>query len=286
MSSRWVLYGYKVYNDIFEVIPDEAETVSRIFNEYMSGLSLKAIAERLTAEQVIYKPGKSEWNKNMVSRILENPHYAGDDDYPAIVVSDIYDAVISRKNALGGKREKDTPEIKYLKSVIFCSTCGKQIHRLAKYSNDHEKWLCENNCKVAVYMDDETLFGKIISIINKVISQPDLLRVKTTVDSELNIEALRKTNEVRYMLDQPNIQFNPIKKALFDCTESRFDSFAFDETTYTEPLIKYIGQQPKIDKIDVQLLSTVVRKIYINRDGSITICFMNGKQINSEKEEQ
>lgn len=88
------------------------------------------------------------------------------------------------------------------------------------------------------------------------------------------------------MLDQPNIQFNPIKKALFDCTESRFDSFAFDETTYTEPLIKYIGQQPKIDKIDVQLLSTVVRKIYINRDGSITICFMNGKQINSEKEEQ
>ena len=285
MSSRWVLYGYKVYNDIFEIIPDEAEIVSRIFNEYMSGLSLKTIAERLTSEQVIYKPGKSDWNKNMVSRIIENSHYAGTDGYPAIVDKDTFDKALAKKISLGGKREKDTSEIKYLKSVVFCSTCGEQIHRLGKYSLDHEKWLCNNNCKVAVYMDDKTLFNNIISVINKVILEPDLLNRQTTVAFELDIEALRKTNEVRYMLDQPNIQFNPVKKTLFDCTESRFNSFLFDETTYTEPLISYIGQQTIIAKIDIQLLSTGVRQIYINRDGSITICFINGKHINSEKEE-
>lgn len=286
MSSRWVLYGYKVFDDIFEIIPNEAQTVSRIFNEYISGSSLKRIAERLTAEQVLYKPGKSEWNKNMVSRILDNSHYAGDEYYPAIIGRDIFETALTRKNTLGGKREKDSPEIKYIKSVIYCSTCGKQIHRLGKYSNNHEKWLCDNNCKVAVYMDDDTLFGKIMSVMNKVISQSDLLKINTTVDSDLDIESLRKTNEVRYMLDQSGLQFQPIKKALFDCTESRFNCLSFDEIIYTEPLISYMGQQSMIDKIDVQLLSTVVRKIYINRDGSITICFINGKEINSEKEEQ
>ena len=74
----------------------------------------------------------------MFSRIIENSHYAGDERYPAIIGKDIYEAAISRKNTIGGKREKDTAEIKYLKSVIYCSKCGELIHRSAKYSTRGE----------------------------------------------------------------------------------------------------------------------------------------------------
>ena len=285
MSSRWVLFGYKVYNDVFEVIPEEAKIVASIFDDYTSGLSLKIIANRLTSENVVYKPGKTDWNKNIVSRIIENPHYAGDERYPAIIGKDIYEAAISRKNTIGGKREKDTAEIKYLKSVIYCSKCGELIHRSAKYSTRGEKWLCNNNCKVAEYMDDNCLFDRIISVINKVISNPELLQQKGRNETELDIDAIRKTNEIRYMLDQPNVQFNPIKKALFDCTESRFNSLIFDESTYTDSLIKFMDRQTNIDKIDISILSVVVSKIYVNSDGSITVRFVNGKEINSKKGE-
>ena len=60
----------------------------------------------------------------------------------------------------------------------------------------------------------------------------------------------------------------------------------FDESTYTEPLKDFIKQQTISDKIDVQILSIIVDKIYINSNGSVTIRFVNGKEINSEKGEQ
>ncbi len=284
VSSRWVLYGYKVFNDVFEIIPQEAEIVSRIFDEYTSGLSLKSIAEILSADSVVYHKDKNTWNKNMVSRIIENAHYAGDDKYPQIVSKEVFEFAFRRKNALGGKREKDTAEIKYLKSVVYCSTCRKPVHRYSKYST-REKWLCEDKCKVNIYFDDETLFSKIVSVVSYVISNPEILNCKSNSTYEFDIETLRKANEVRYMFDQPNIQFNPIKKTIFECAESRFNCCSFDENTYTEPLKAYLRQQTITDKIDVQMLSVIVDKIYINFDGSVTIRFVNGKEINSEKGE-
>lgn len=284
-SSRWVLYGYKVFNDTFEVVPEEAEIVLRIFEEYISGLSLKAIAERLSLNGVVYYKDKNTWNKNMISRIIENAHYAGDDKYPQILSKEVFKSAYHRKTALGGKREKYTEEIKYLKSVVYCSTCGKAIHRYSKYST-REKWFCDNKCKVSVYFDDKTLTGKIVSVVSLAISNPEILNCENGNTYEFNVVALRKTNEVRYMLDQANIQFNPVKKTIFECVESRFNCCQFDETTYTEPLKNYLKQQTIIDKIDVKMLSVIVDKIYINFDGSVTIRFVNGKEINSEKGDQ
>lgn len=281
-SSRWVLYGYKVFNEVFEVVPEEAKIVLRIFDEYISGLSLKAIAESLSSDGVIYHKDKTTWNKNMVSRIIENAHYAGDEKYPRIVDKEVFESAFHRKNTLGGKREKDTAEIKYLKSVVYCSTCRKVIHRYSKYST-REKWLCDNKCKVSVYFDDKTLFGKIVSVISYAISNPEILNFANNNTYEFDIETLRKTNEVRYMLDQANVQFNPVKKTIFECVESRFNCCPFDETTYTEPLKGYLKRQTITDKIDVQMLSVIVDRIYINPDGSVTIRFVNGKEINSEK---
>jgi len=285
MSSRWILFGYKVFDGIFEIVPEEAETVKRIFNEYLAGLSLKAISEILTKENVTYYKDKTTWNKNMVSRIIENSHYAGDRQYPTIVDKDIFHEALNRKNNLGGKREKDTEEIKYLKSVVFCSTCGKIVRRYSMYST-REKWCCDDKCKVKLYFSDQTLFDKILSVLTCVKSNPELLNCTESNEAVLNIETLRKTNDVRYMLDQGNVQFNPVKKAVFDCTESRFNCCSFDESTYTEPLKDFLKQQCVTDKIDVQMLSVIVDKIYIYSDGSITIRFVNGKEINSEKGEQ
>jgi len=285
MSSRWILYGYKVFNDVFEIIPEEAETVRIIFDEYISGLSLKTIAEKLSADSVVYYKDKTTWNKNMISRIIENAHYAGDDKYPQIISKEVFESAIHRKNAIGGKREKDTAEIKYLKSVVYCSTCGKVIRRYSKYST-REKWICDNKCKVSVYFDDKTLFGKIVSVVSYVLSNPEILNCASNSTYEFDIETLRKTNDVRYMLDQGNVQFNPVKKVVFDCTESRFNCCPFDESTYTEPLKDYIKRQTISNKIDVQILSVIVDKIYINSDGSVTIRFVNGKEINSKKGEQ
>ncbi len=280
MGSRWILFGYKMEYCKYIVVQEEAKTVKRIFNSYIDGMTLKAIADDLTAEQIQYKEGRTTWNKNMIARIIENAHYAGDSDYPQIVSRDMFEAALKRKNTLGGKREKDTAEIKYLKSILFCATCGGRIRRVAKYTATRERWLCENNCKSNRYFDDSTLFSEIQNILNAVILNPALLDTNSTKSTyEPNIETIRKEKEIRYMLDQPNIQFNPIKKAVLDCTQSKFDCCAFDSSVYTEPLKKYMKTQKPTGRLNIELLALTAGSIYINSNGSVTIRFINGKEI-------
>lgn len=279
MGSRWILFGYKMEYCNYIIVPHEAETVRRIFSSYIDGMTLKAIADDLTAEQIQYKEGRTTWNKNMIARIIENAHYAGDDKYPQIVSRDIFESALERKNSLGGKREKDLAEVKYLKSVLYCSACGRRIRRIAKY-NTRERWLCESNCKLNKYFDDSTLFSEIQSTLNTVISKPALLDKNSTKSTyEPNIETIRKEKEIRYMLDQPNIQFNPIKKAVLDFTQSKFDCCFFDSSVYTEPLKEHMKTQKPTGRLNIELLALTAERIYINSDGTITIHFINGRDI-------
>ena len=283
MSSRWVLFGYKVENDKYYTIPSEAQTVQRAFKLYTEGASLKKIADIFTSENIPYSKEKTVWNKNMISRIIENEHYKGDDKYPKIIEKKLFEEAVLKKNTLGGKREKDSEEIRALKSIIYCGSCSSRIRRVSSYAR-REKWLCENNCKVKRFFDDELLFGEIIRVINRAITYPDILDVQTGQDIyEPSIDVLRKTNELNFLLDQSNVQFSISKKVLFDCVESKFECCKFDASVYTEPLKEYLEQHEEMRELNTKVLSVAAEKIFINSDGSITVKFINGKEVNSRE---
>lgn len=50
----------------------EADTVREIAEQYLSGKSLKAIAEMLTAKHIEYMSGKTDWNRSRIKRIVED----------------------------------------------------------------------------------------------------------------------------------------------------------------------------------------------------------------------
>ncbi len=85
MSKRKMLYGYLMRNGEVIVEPREAVTVKLIFADYLEGLSYKAIAEMLNEEKIPYSPEVADWNKHKVKRLLENPRYTGEKEYPAII---------------------------------------------------------------------------------------------------------------------------------------------------------------------------------------------------------
>lgn len=279
MSSRWILYGYKVENDKYKIEQSEAQMVKKIFALYINGQTLQEIADSFTEQKVPYSKEKFIWNKNMISRIIENEHYLGDKDYPQIIGEDIYQTALSIKNARGGKREKDTDEIKYIKVTTYCSSCGGRIRRIAKYTK-REKWLCENNCKNSKFFDDLTLFSKILDIVNSVISEPEILHLDfNNSNLKQNISVLRKNNEFKYMLEHNQIQFDLLKNVLIQLIEEKFEFCSLDSAVYSNPLIEYLKSLQPIRKIDVELLALIIDVIYINKDGTVTICFINGKNV-------
>lgn len=70
-------YGYRIENRRYVIVPEEASLVKHIFNLYLEGLGITAIALKLNKMNIpAYFGGK--WNFSSVQNILKNQIYTGD----------------------------------------------------------------------------------------------------------------------------------------------------------------------------------------------------------------
>ena len=107
MSRGHTPYGYRIENSTAFICEEQAGQIRKIYEGYLSGLSLRNAAR----EAGVKLPHAS------VRRIMQNPHYLGDDFYPAIVDRETFDAFEAerkkREKALGrdGRKKKtvETP---------------------------------------------------------------------------------------------------------------------------------------------------------------------------------
>ena len=73
------LYAYRRGADNKpEIIPEEAEIVHKIYDQYLAGASIRMIRESLEAEQVPNAVGELTWTASAVKGILTNEKYYGD----------------------------------------------------------------------------------------------------------------------------------------------------------------------------------------------------------------
>lgn len=287
MGLRIILYGYRKEHLLYHIIPEEADIVRMIFREYISGRTMKSIADELTANKVVYYKDKSNWTKNAVCRILENEHYAGDFEYPAIILREEYETANAMKTGKGGKREADTPETVLLKRKMVCAECGHHYTRHKNYSGTKERWECRNLCKITVLIEDKALYRKLLDLLNFVIAKPEILRYES--DNEDNyqptLELIRQDREIDRMMEQKNPKFLPIKAAIYDAAVNRFDCCRLDASkAVTDKLIEYVETLEPMEVLDFSLIERIVKSISVSNDGRISIRFLNDKTI-GEKED-
>ena len=59
-------------------MPEEAETVRRIYRRYLDGCSLIQIQQELEADHVPTAQGIQKWTRSVLQSILTNERYIGD----------------------------------------------------------------------------------------------------------------------------------------------------------------------------------------------------------------
>ena len=84
MGNRKQPFGYRMVLGEIAVQPAEAELVRSIFRDYITGASLGELTKALCRQEIPYYEGRA-WNKNMVSRILEDTRYTGERGYPPLI---------------------------------------------------------------------------------------------------------------------------------------------------------------------------------------------------------
>lgn len=282
MELRFVLYGYYKEQFIFRVVPEEAEIVQKIYRDYVKGSPLSEIAKELTNNGVPYYKDKTEWSKNTVRRILENTHYLGDDEYPAIISKALYDEAYKIRMSKAGTREKDSKEVAFLKSITVCERCGKRFTRRKKYKI-RERWLCTNGCSnTKEYLDDQVFFSKIQKVLDKIIEQPYRVLYKSDIQPAINTREINlKERQVKQDISQENPMFHPTKKMIYEIASDKFDNMDLDPSkSVSDVLYDFLHEyKPKTDKLDMKLIKKIVTSIVVLADGNINVNLINGRTI-------
>ncbi len=229
---------------------------------------------------------KTDWTKNAVCRILENKHYIGDTEYPKIIDENVFKKAENLRLSKGGKREKDSDEVVYLKTHLFCEVCGKRLMRRAKYT-DRERWVCENKChKSYEYLDDKILVNKILNILRFVKNNPSVLSVNTEVKRyEPTREVILKEKQVKDMIFEPKTMFQPIKSLIYSSINDKYNAMDLDTSKqFTTALCEYISNYKiKDDILDLKFMKIAISKIVIEADGKVKIRFANGQEISERQ---
>lgn len=94
--------------------------VRQVFEDYQAGMSYRRIAESLTAQGIPYMDNRTDWNKHMVKRMLENFRYCGIDDFPQIILADTFEAVAT----LIGQKSQGKP----LSEEMMCILIARSLN--------------------------------------------------------------------------------------------------------------------------------------------------------------
>ena len=142
LKNRSIPFGYRVVNGGFAVNEIESEAVRKIFADYISGKSLKVIAVEM---KIPYNSEKS-WNKNTISRILDNKKYTGENGCPRIVSDEDF-LLVSQIKAERNKYRKpalraDLQDVQQTDSTATEYVPNEEIERI---SNEIKRLLQAEN---------------------------------------------------------------------------------------------------------------------------------------------
>lgn len=261
-------------------LDEEAQIVRKIYMDYMSGRSLKSIATELTSMGVTYYLEKTVWSKNIISRILADPRYAGADGYPVIISQDDFEHASGRKSAMGGAQAEIPEMTAEVKSKMVCACCGQNMGRRNKW-RCREKWLCPSGCKVDVYLSDDHIFDTILNIMNRVRNCPDLLRWYTSSAEYVpSMEVIRQSKEIDRLMEQRGVEFGVISGMVLKCVESKYECCPLDRSkAMTDALVDKYRKMVPVNELDITLIRETVEKISINRNGTLTVTFINHAEV-------
>lgn len=154
-KQRALPFGYAIRGGEIEMVQAEAQLVCRIFCMYEDGGSLVSISEALAMQDIPYSDVNPDWNKHKVKRILENLKYTGQDGFPAILESGIYERVrlLHAEKTQPWQSPTESPQ-KQVWKRIACAECGGRMKRVGGRAKNITLLECESCGKRVQFQTD------------------------------------------------------------------------------------------------------------------------------------
>lgn len=216
MTQRKNTYGYRIQNGKYIIHYEEAETILKIYDMYLDGLSYEKTSRTLIGLNITYLPDAPIWNKHIIKRILENPKYKGNDMYPCIVSPEKFDrvqALIATKSQSFTRKEKTAADI-FLQRLT-CGKCGSPLPQVGGRCTDKD--IAHLKCKTcgSFYKVSKS------SLHNEIVRQINEHTFSAKTDYEPSETVYRLTQTINRQLEQPDNPKTAISTIL-ECINARY----------------------------------------------------------------
>ena len=158
-----------------EIIPEEAETVKQIYADYLSGKSLRSIADSLESRGILPRAGQAKWTTTYIRGILQNERYTGD----------ALRSVATGNSDADSARPKPAYSGKYtLSELLVCGECNTLYRRCTWKGNKGTRivWRCRSRldhgkkyCKHSPKLDEAAIHQALVKAINQQLVRPEYL---------------------------------------------------------------------------------------------------------------
>ena len=176
MSGR--MCGYEIKGGKFRIVPEEVDTVKMIFNDFLAGMTIRQIANKLEQQGIPSPRGHDKWQHTTIQSMLQNEKYVGDvilqktfkvdvlsprqvnngqrdkyeikNNHPAIIDREIFEAVQAELNRREYEKiTLDSERTRYsshypLSTKLECGECGTKFRRHSQQHGEKKVdiWVC------------------------------------------------------------------------------------------------------------------------------------------------
>lgn len=299
--QRHMPLGYRIVDGKADIVPEAAQIVKAVFQAYLSGTSTYQIAKDLTKQGVLNASHKPSWNHGSVGKILENRKYIGDEFYPPLIESEIFQQVQNRRQetvkSLGRHVQPNSFRNQtQFSGTLYCGICGQPYRRYVEHCNqpsENVKWKCKHYIKSNrvscqnIFVIDEQIENAFMDVINQIIETPAMLEQRRPIKTPAPCPVGEKlTRQIKETLNAGQYKVNEIKELAFKRAAAQYRMAVIDDSAYRTDQIKaaILGKEKQMD-FDERLFQQVTRKITVNPDGRLQFELLNGLLLDKSIEE-
>ena len=273
--NRLLPFGYRMENGEIKAHPIEAPAVAKLYSDYLSGMSLHALSDRMT---VPFSEGAA-WNDQRVYAVLKNKNYLGTDTFPRLIEPELFEAVQRMRSSKSHFHTELPEEITAIRKLTVCKECGGRVLRYGGVKRA-EWWDCrDRTCgRFPVKMTDQIITDAVLDALNAAIRNPALLDTDIPETAYTpTAETIRQKNEVRRMAENSAVDYERIKAEVYRLAEMQYRCCTYSDVPQkTERLKALLTGREKQNTIDVGLLESCVRRILVSHFCTIEVEFING----------
>ena len=273
-KKRCLLFGYQMRNGEIIVIPEESELVQKIFLEYLKGKSLQQLADMAQKTSLFYRETSTEWNKNMIARILDNPKYAGDSRFPSIIDIETFHTVLSARE----KKAPDPCGILFISRKMICCYCGSKLKRNSK-NTPRIRWDCSECGNRFGPLSDMELIDSVEKKFLLLCRNPESTEPEQIPDNKVSMKVVRLTNEIDRSLNEREVDPDRVLSLILECAAERYNCCQISGSEPETMKIRELLENLDGDKFNPRMFSQIVEQVIPQSDGSVKFRLVNQKII-------